>query len=201
MLLITHDMGVIAGRTDRVVVMYGGKKAEEATTERLFTAMRHPYTQALLASMPNLENTSKHDWPRSRACRRTSPRRSWAVVSRRGARTRPTSAARTSRPSTVRATTSSRASTRWSVPQPVVVRVRGRATSTKVKIRTGDPAGRGPRQGVPDQGRARAPQGRSRPRRLRRHLHRSTRARPSVSSASRDAARRRLVECSSGLEP
>jgi peptide/nickel transport system ATP-binding protein len=61
MLLITHDMGVIAGRTDRVVVMYAGKKAEEATTETLFTAMRHPYTQALLASMPSMENTSKHE--------------------------------------------------------------------------------------------------------------------------------------------
>jgi len=60
MLLITHDMGVIAGRTDRVVVMYAGKKAEEAATPELFKSMRHPYTQALLASMPNLENTSKH---------------------------------------------------------------------------------------------------------------------------------------------
>ena len=60
-LLITHDMGVIAGRTDRVVVMYGGKKAEEASTMELFHNMRHPYSQALLASMPNLENTSKHE--------------------------------------------------------------------------------------------------------------------------------------------
>jgi oligopeptide/dipeptide ABC transporter ATP-binding protein len=60
-LLITHDMGVIAGRTDRVVVMYGGKKAEEATTTQLFTSMRHPYSEALLASMPNLENTTKHE--------------------------------------------------------------------------------------------------------------------------------------------
>jgi oligopeptide/dipeptide ABC transporter ATP-binding protein len=58
-LLITHDMGVIAGRTDRVVVMYGGKKAEEATTDDLFRSMRHPYTQALLASMPSLETASK----------------------------------------------------------------------------------------------------------------------------------------------
>ena len=61
LLLITHDMGVIAGRTDRVVVMYGGKKAEEAPTVELFRPMHHPYTQALLASMPNLENTSKHE--------------------------------------------------------------------------------------------------------------------------------------------
>ncbi len=60
MLLITHDMGVIAGRADRVVVMYAGKKAEEASTRELFKSMRHPYTQALLASMPNLENTTKH---------------------------------------------------------------------------------------------------------------------------------------------
>jgi peptide/nickel transport system ATP-binding protein len=61
LLLITHDMGVIAGRTDRVVVMYGGEKAEEASTTKLFHSMRHPYAQALLASMPNLENTSKHE--------------------------------------------------------------------------------------------------------------------------------------------
>jgi len=60
-LLITHDMGVIAGRSDRVVVMYGGIKAEEATTDELFHNMRHPYSQALLASMPNLENATKHE--------------------------------------------------------------------------------------------------------------------------------------------
>ncbi|HEY7931946.1 MAG TPA: ABC transporter ATP-binding protein [Acidimicrobiales bacterium] len=60
-ILITHDMGVIAGRTDRVAVMYAGKKAEEASTAELFATMRHPYTQSLLASMPNLENTSKHE--------------------------------------------------------------------------------------------------------------------------------------------
>jgi peptide/nickel transport system ATP-binding protein len=53
-ILVTHDMGVIAGRTDRVVVMYAGKVAEEATTETLFANMRHPYTDALLASVPKL---------------------------------------------------------------------------------------------------------------------------------------------------
>jgi peptide/nickel transport system ATP-binding protein len=58
-LLITHDMGVIAGRTDRVVVMYAGKKAEQAATGDLFNSMRHPYTQALLASMPSLESATK----------------------------------------------------------------------------------------------------------------------------------------------
>ena len=61
LLLITHDMGVIAGRTDRVVVMYAGERAEGASTGDLFHSMRHPYSQALLASMPNLENTTKHE--------------------------------------------------------------------------------------------------------------------------------------------
>jgi oligopeptide/dipeptide ABC transporter ATP-binding protein len=60
-LLITHDLGVIAGRADRVVVMYAGKKAEQARTTDLFHSMHHPYTQSLLASMPNLENTTKHE--------------------------------------------------------------------------------------------------------------------------------------------
>ncbi len=53
-ILITHDMGVIAGRADRVAVMYAGQIAEEAETATLFSKMRHPYTQALLASVPNL---------------------------------------------------------------------------------------------------------------------------------------------------
>jgi len=53
-ILITHDMGVIAGRTDRVAVMYAGKKVEEATTTELFSRMHHPYSQALLASVPDI---------------------------------------------------------------------------------------------------------------------------------------------------
>src|SRR3984957_16578524 len=53
--LITHDMGVIAGRTDRVAVMYAGKIVEEATTSRLFKDMRHPYSEALLASVPKVD--------------------------------------------------------------------------------------------------------------------------------------------------
>ena len=53
--LITHDMGVIAGRTDRVVVMYAGKVAEEAETAELFGRIRHPYSQALLASVPKID--------------------------------------------------------------------------------------------------------------------------------------------------
>jgi peptide/nickel transport system ATP-binding protein len=53
--LITHDMGVIAGRTDRVLVMYAGKIVEEAETSELFSRMRHPYAEALLASVPKLD--------------------------------------------------------------------------------------------------------------------------------------------------
>lgn len=58
-LLITHDMGVIAGRANRVVVMYGGRKVEEAKTDTLFSSMHHPYSQALLSSMPSIETASK----------------------------------------------------------------------------------------------------------------------------------------------
>jgi peptide/nickel transport system ATP-binding protein len=54
-LLITHDMGVVAGRTSRINVMYAGRIVETAPTATLFRAMRHPYTQALLGSIPRLE--------------------------------------------------------------------------------------------------------------------------------------------------
>ena len=54
-ILITHDMGVIAGRADRVIVMYAGRKVETAATVELFTKVRHPYTEALLASIPRLD--------------------------------------------------------------------------------------------------------------------------------------------------
>ncbi len=54
-ILITHDMGVIAGRADRVVVMYAGQKVETAPTTELFRRVRHPYTEALLASIPRLD--------------------------------------------------------------------------------------------------------------------------------------------------
>jgi peptide/nickel transport system ATP-binding protein len=54
MLLITHDMGVIAGRADRVMVMYAGRIVEAADTPELFTRSRHPYSEALLNSIPKL---------------------------------------------------------------------------------------------------------------------------------------------------
>jgi oligopeptide/dipeptide ABC transporter ATP-binding protein len=58
MLLITHDMGVIAGHADRVNVMYAGRVVETAEVRQLFNEMHHPYTQALLASIPQLDQDS-----------------------------------------------------------------------------------------------------------------------------------------------
>src|SRR5579859_3525857 len=55
LLLITHDMGVIAGHADRVNVMYAGRVVETADAVELFNSMHHPYTQALLASIPQLD--------------------------------------------------------------------------------------------------------------------------------------------------
>jgi peptide/nickel transport system ATP-binding protein len=55
MILISHDMGVIAGRANHVVVMYAGKVAEAAPAGALFDNSRHPYTEALLASIPRID--------------------------------------------------------------------------------------------------------------------------------------------------
>lgn len=54
-IIITHDLGVVAGLTDRVVVMYAGKVVETAPTDELFANPRHPYTLGLLASVPRLD--------------------------------------------------------------------------------------------------------------------------------------------------
>ena len=53
-ILITHDLGVVAEMAQRVVVMYGGRKVEEAPVGELFKHPRHPYTRGLLGSMPHL---------------------------------------------------------------------------------------------------------------------------------------------------
>jgi peptide/nickel transport system ATP-binding protein len=54
MLLVTHDLGVVAGRTDDIAVMYAGRIVERAPTRSLFEQTRHPYTEALLKSIPKL---------------------------------------------------------------------------------------------------------------------------------------------------
>ena len=53
-ILITHDLGVVAEMAQRVVVMYAGRKVEQASVESLFAHPRHPYTAGLLGSMPHL---------------------------------------------------------------------------------------------------------------------------------------------------
>jgi oligopeptide/dipeptide ABC transporter ATP-binding protein len=54
-ILITHDMGVVAENADRVVVMYAGRKVEEANVDDLFDRPAHPYTRGLLGSIPSLD--------------------------------------------------------------------------------------------------------------------------------------------------
>jgi peptide/nickel transport system ATP-binding protein len=58
MVLVTHDLGVVAGRTDDIAVMYAGRVVEKAPTRSLFARTRHPYTEALLKSIPKLNEAS-----------------------------------------------------------------------------------------------------------------------------------------------
>lgn len=58
MVLVTHDLGVVAGRSHEIAVMYAGKIVEKAPTNTLFADMKMPYTEALLRSIPKLENPS-----------------------------------------------------------------------------------------------------------------------------------------------
>ena len=55
MILITHDMGVVAEAADDIVVMYAGQIVEQAGTLDLFDRPEHPYTEALLGALPQLE--------------------------------------------------------------------------------------------------------------------------------------------------
>ncbi len=61
LILITHDLGVVAGMTDRIVVMYAGKIMEEATTDELFANPRHPYTIGLLSSVTRLDEVRQSE--------------------------------------------------------------------------------------------------------------------------------------------
>jgi peptide/nickel transport system ATP-binding protein len=54
--LVTHDLGVVAGHTDEIAVMYGGRIVEKAPTTSLFADMKMPYTEALMASIPKLDD-------------------------------------------------------------------------------------------------------------------------------------------------
>jgi oligopeptide/dipeptide ABC transporter ATP-binding protein len=58
MILVTHDLGVVAGRADEIAVMYAGQLVEKAPTATLFANVRMPYTEALLRSIPALDTPS-----------------------------------------------------------------------------------------------------------------------------------------------
>jgi len=64
--LITHDMGIVAENADRVVVMYAGRKVEEASAKVLFEVPGHPYTRGLLGSIPQLDVAARPEARRSR---------------------------------------------------------------------------------------------------------------------------------------
>jgi oligopeptide transport system ATP-binding protein len=55
---ITHDLGVVAGMADRVIVMYGGLVAEQARVDDLYEYPQHPYTIGLLGALPRLDDTT-----------------------------------------------------------------------------------------------------------------------------------------------
>lgn len=61
LILITHDMGVVAEMAERVIVMYAGDAVEEADVKTIFKSPLHPYTQGLLESIPRLEDEGKED--------------------------------------------------------------------------------------------------------------------------------------------
>jgi len=58
LVLVTHDLGVVAGRADEIMVMYAGKVVEQAPTDDLFANMKMPYTEALFESIPKIEQPS-----------------------------------------------------------------------------------------------------------------------------------------------
>lgn len=59
-ILITHDLGVVADIADEIIVMYAGKIVEKGDCYEIFNHPKHPYTKALLKSVPHIENTRKH---------------------------------------------------------------------------------------------------------------------------------------------
>jgi oligopeptide transport system ATP-binding protein len=59
--IVTHDLGVIARMCDRVIVLYGGRIMEEAAIDDLFENPRHPYSQGLMAATPRLDDNTAHD--------------------------------------------------------------------------------------------------------------------------------------------
>jgi len=72
-ILITHDLGVVAEMCHEVAVMYGGRIVEQASVQDLFTCPKHPYTRGLLASIPSLEVGKDHTQRRLETIKGTVP--------------------------------------------------------------------------------------------------------------------------------
>ena len=89
-IFITHDFGIVARMCDRVAVMYAGKIVEQADVVQLFDSPAHPYTEALLASVPDL-NVDVDLLPSMKASHRPRKTCHRAAPSRRGAPTFSTS--------------------------------------------------------------------------------------------------------------
>ena len=70
MILITHDLGFVAGIADRILVMYAGRVVEEGATDQIFYAPQHPYTLGLLGAVPSLAASDAGRSALSKACRR-----------------------------------------------------------------------------------------------------------------------------------
>ena len=58
-IIITHDLGVVAGMADRVQVMYAGRVVEEGDTKDVLTNPRHPYTRSLISAVPSLRGLDR----------------------------------------------------------------------------------------------------------------------------------------------
>ena len=85
-IMITHDLGVVAEIADEVVVMYAARVVEQATVDELFLRPHHPYTWGLLGSLPRLDPDASGSC-RSRGRRRRCSTRRAAAASTRAART------------------------------------------------------------------------------------------------------------------
>ena len=72
MIFITHNLGIVAKMCDRVAVMYAGRLVEAGPVRRIFSAPAHPYTKALLESIPRLSTIGDHDPPSRRGRRLTA---------------------------------------------------------------------------------------------------------------------------------
>ena len=184
-MLITHNLGVVAGICDRVVVMYAGRGGRAGRPRRCLADPRHPYTWALLGRCPGSTEPGKDALARSRARRPTRPRSRPGARSIRAARSGSTAARRERRPE---------AAARRARPHAghAARRRAGMSAAASTVAPTTPARGRGPREALPGRAAALLQRVVARRARGRRRRPRHPRAaRRSGSSASPAAASRR----------